>query len=80
MSLSSGARRRSRSMPTAPRTEKPRAAARGEIFSHKPIATPAKAMCPTPSPINERRRWTRNVPMAGAAAPTTAAAINAGQK
>ena len=64
-------------MPTAASTEAASAVATGEIPRRYPAATPAKAACPTPSPMRLMRRCTRKKPIAGASTPTTAPAANA---
>jgi hypothetical protein len=61
----SAPRVRRRSMPIAPATVTTRAPTRGEIPRKRPSATPASATWARLSAIRERRRGTRNMPMAG---------------
>src|SRR5919108_5065965 len=49
----------------------------GEVANRNPAATPAKATWPMPSPMSERRRCTKKMPIAGAVTPTRAAASRA---
>src|SRR6476619_8171829 len=64
-------------MATAAPTAATRAVSTGAAPVRTPTATPARATCPMPSPIRDRRRWTRKTPTSGAAMPTSRAATSA---
>ena len=64
-------------MTTAATTAVTSAVATGAVEVSRPIATPASATWPSPSPISESRRCTRKIPTSGAAAPMRMAATKA---
>ena len=71
------ARDRNHSRASAATTATSNAVHTGEVPNRRPAPTPATATWPIPSPSNDRRFCTRNVPMRGADAPTASPAISA---
>ena len=64
-------------MTTAAMTAASKAVSTGAAPETRPIATPARATWPMPSPMSESRRWTRKIPTIGATVPTSSAAMSA---
>ena len=64
-------------MTTAATTAATSAVSTGAAPVTRPMATPARATWPIPSPMSESRRWTRKMPTIGATVPTSSAAMSA---